>query len=243
MKTLFRIIRNYPAIRTLFLLLPGLFVYPYGALSQGAIHGKVVSLETGETLPGAHVVIEHGSNVIADVTDPDGNFRLRPLDAGTYTLTVSFTGYQEVEVQDISVYPDEITRLEEVELAYGRDLDPVVITWERPLIDEAGRMTQALDSKDFQTMPTRGDIKATLTTISTDLVINENTREMHFRGSRADDFIYIIDGVKQRGGEPYIPSAAIESITVYAGGVPAQYGDFTGGVIVIETKSYLSAGR
>ncbi len=243
MKTSVQILKRIPAISALLFLLLSLVVLSPHAFSQGAIHGKVVLPETGETLPGAHVVIEHGNNVIADVTDLDGNFRLRPLDAGTYTVTVTFTGYQKVEVQDINVYPDEITRIDNVELTFGQDLDPVVITWERPLIDETGRMTQALDRKDFETMPTRGDVKTTLTAISTNLVINENTREMHFRGSRADDFIYIIDGVKQRGGEPYIPSSAIKSITVYAGGVPAQYGDFTGGVIVIETISYLNAGR
>jgi hypothetical protein len=27
-------------------------------------------------------------------------------------------------------------------------------------------------------------------------------------------------------------------MTVYAGGIPARYGDFTGGVIVVETMGY-----
>jgi len=30
----------------------------------------------------------------------------------------------------------------------------------------------------------------------------------------------------------------IGNMTVYTGGVPAKYGDFTGGVVVIESKSY-----
>jgi len=29
-------------------------------------------------------------------------------------------------------------------------------------------------------------------------------------------------------------------VAVYTGGVPAKYGDCTGGVVVIETKNYLS---
>jgi outer membrane receptor protein involved in Fe transport len=36
-----------------------------------------------------------------------------------------------------------------------------------------------------------------------------------------------------------IPSSAIGSISVYTGGLPAKYGDTTGGVVVIETKSYM----
>jgi hypothetical protein len=38
--------------------------------------------------------------------------------------------------------------------------------------------------------------------------------------------------------EMNIPGRAIGSIIAYSGGIPAKYGDFTGGVVVIETKSY-----
>ena len=35
-----------------------------------------------------------------------------------------------------------------------------------------------------------------------------------------------------------VPPDAINSMTVYTGGLPARYGDVTGGVVAIETKSY-----
>ncbi|MCA1764106.1 MAG: carboxypeptidase-like regulatory domain-containing protein [Flavobacteriales bacterium] len=35
-----------------------------------------------------------------------------------------------------------------------------------------------------------------------------------------------------------IPGSAIKTITVHTGGIPAKYGDVTGGIVVIETKSY-----
>ena len=35
-----------------------------------------------------------------------------------------------------------------------------------------------------------------------------------------------------------IPGIAVGSVKVYTGGIPAAYGDVTGGVIVVETKSY-----
>ncbi|MFO8054657.1 MAG: carboxypeptidase regulatory-like domain-containing protein [Bacteroidales bacterium] len=209
-----------------------------GASGQGAIHGKVIDKEEGTTIPGAHVVIRVGNTVIADVTDTDGKYRLRPLDAGTYDLEITYMGYQDAEITKVEVFSDKITRLEEIYLGRGVDLEPVVIRWEEPLIDETGGMKYTMNSKDYEKLPNNHDIKGSLTTISTDLSMDQNTREIHFRGSRADDFIYIIDGVKQRGGEANIPSGAVKSITVYAGGIPAQFGDFTGGVIVIETKGY-----
>ncbi|HMC97583.1 MAG TPA: hypothetical protein VKG92_08025, partial [Flavobacteriales bacterium] len=50
--------------------------------------------------------------------------------------------------------------------------------------------------------------------------------------------VSFIDGVKQSGSVPRVPPSAISSISVYTGGLPARYGDVTGGVIVIETKTY-----
>ena len=44
----------------------------------------------------------------------------------------------------------------------------------------------------------------------------------------------------QHGGDANIPGLAIGSVKVYTGGVPARYGDFTGGCIVIETQSYFN---
>ena len=35
-----------------------------------------------------------------------------------------------------------------------------------------------------------------------------------------------------------VPNEAINSFSVYTGGVPAKYGDVTGGIVAIETKSY-----
>jgi outer membrane receptor protein involved in Fe transport len=35
-----------------------------------------------------------------------------------------------------------------------------------------------------------------------------------------------------------IPSLAIGSLEIYTGGIPAKYGDVTGGVIMMTTKGY-----
>jgi len=35
-----------------------------------------------------------------------------------------------------------------------------------------------------------------------------------------------------------VPPTSIASFTIYTGGLPARYGDVTGGAVAIETKSY-----
>jgi outer membrane receptor for ferrienterochelin and colicin len=57
------------------------------------------------------------------------------------------------------------------------------------------------------------------------------------RGSRSDNTYYYIDGVKVPAGAGVgLPKSAIEEVQVITGGVPANYGDVTGGLINITTR-------
>jgi outer membrane receptor protein involved in Fe transport len=55
------------------------------------------------------------------------------------------------------------------------------------------------------------------------------------RGQRTDGNVTYIDGIRVRGSGG-LPESAIEQVSVILGGVPAQYGDATGGIINITTK-------
>jgi outer membrane receptor protein involved in Fe transport len=68
-------------------------------------------------------------------------------------------------------------------------------------------------------------------------ITKTENNQLIIRGSRAGDVIYYVDGVKMNTMQS-IPGAAIGGMTVFTGGVPAKYGDTTGGVVVLETKSY-----
>lgn len=69
-------------------------------LAQGSVSGTILDQETKEGLIGASVQIK-GSNT-GTITDFDGNFNLAGLDAGDYTLLISYVGYTEIE-QAVSV--------------------------------------------------------------------------------------------------------------------------------------------
>jgi hypothetical protein len=49
----------------------------------------------------------------------------------------------------------------------------------------------------------------------------------------------MIDGEKVIGSFD-VPSQSVRGMTVYTGGVPACYGDFTGGLVMITTKSFFN---
>jgi Ca-activated chloride channel homolog len=64
----------------------------------------------------------------------------------------------------------------------------------------------------------------------------EDTDDLTIRGARTDANVYFIDGVKINGSHN-LPKSAIRETQVFTSGIPANYGDVTGGVIEITTKS------
>ncbi|MBP9796565.1 MAG: TonB-dependent receptor plug domain-containing protein, partial [Chitinophagales bacterium] len=66
---------------------------------------------------------------------------------------------------------------------------------------------------------------------------NESTGGLSIAGARETSTLYVVDGIRIMGST-YIPLNAIAEINVFTGGIPANYGDFTGGVVEITTKGY-----
>lgn len=64
---------------------------------------------------------------------------------------------------------------------------------------------------------------------------DSESASISIRGARPSGTMYIVDGVKVRGGAE-LPQGAMDKVQVYLGGAPAEFGDFTGGVIVMESK-------
>ncbi len=87
-----------------------LFVTFSSGLAQnaGSIVGYVFDSQTSEALPGANVYLEGTS--LGAPTSTSGRFEIDNVPAGTYTLVVSYVGYQEKR-QKIKVEPGKTLKL------------------------------------------------------------------------------------------------------------------------------------
>ena len=219
-----------------FLLVFSFFVTTGTALAQsGSIQGRIIDKETNEPLPFANVVAEmSGAQVGGAQTDFDGKFNIKPLSPGRYNLKASFVGYAPVEIQGVLVSSDKIT-FQDITMSKGVDIKTVVIEqYRNPLIDKGNPSTQTtITSEEIKVAPTR-DVRSVASTTS-GVYQSDEGEDLNIRGSRSDGTEYYIDGIKVRGSTN-IPQAGVEQITVVQGGVPAQYGDATGGIINITTK-------
>jgi hypothetical protein len=75
-----------------------LFFFSFLSFSQngGEIKGTIKDASTGETIVGASVLYAEGKGVVTDI---DGNFTLKVDSAGTYTLTVSYVGFENQKLK------------------------------------------------------------------------------------------------------------------------------------------------
>jgi hypothetical protein len=209
------------------------------AQGTGEIKGRLFDNDTKESLPGAHITVKNGNTNIAVESDINGYYKIKPLSSGNYTVIFSYVGYKSDTMTGVIVNPGKITILDDLSMGIqGIIIDgkPVEIFGYRdPLISpEPVKMIRA---KDLEHVAGNNKMENILGSLTSELYVNERD-EIYFRGARNDNFVYIVDGVKSPDGQAHIPSGAIGSLSVYTGGVPAKYGDFTGGCIVIETKSF-----
>jgi hypothetical protein len=87
---------------------------------------------------------------------------------------------------------------------------------------------KSISYKDIKNNPNLRSPKKLLQSMTSDIVVSENGKDAYMRGGRSDASVYFVDGVKM-STIGNVPGAAIGSMTVYTGGVPAKYGDTTSG--------------
>ncbi len=202
---------------------------------SGTLNGTVIDASTNEPVPFANVSIEENGNVVTGgMTDFDGRFSIKPIKAGKYDVSASYIGYGTVKYSNVQITAGQIT-FQNFKLKPEAEMlaEVEVIEYKVPLIQKdqtqsGGTMT----SEDISRMNARS-ADAVAATVGG--VYSEDGSVGSIRGSRSEDVVYYVDGVKVRGSSS-VPKSAIEQVSVITGGVPAQYGDATGGIISLTTK-------
>lgn len=128
--------KNLKHFLTLLLWTCSIAVFAQGT---GQITGTIVDAENGETIIGASVGITGTTKGAA--TDLDGHFSIRNLEAGTYSLTVSYISYTTQTVTGIVVYEGESTSINIALETNVADLDEVLVTAEAIKSGEAGLLS------------------------------------------------------------------------------------------------------
>lgn len=216
------------------IVLLALVVLPVMLLAQTA--GKltgIVSSADGTPLAGANIVLDGTS--MGAATDEDGRYYILNVPVGRYSVRADYIGYKSSIVNDVRVSVDLTTTRDfrlEVAAVEGEE---VIVTAEKPLVVlDATTTTKIIDNEAIQSLPIRN--VANMVALQSGVVGN------NVRGGRGSDNAYYVDGVLMKeswtGGNLMggVSQRALSEVSLQQGGMSAEYGNATGGVMVIAAK-------
>lgn len=218
-----------------FLLLSGFLAPP--AFGQGRIAGTVRDAN-GEPLVGVNVIVLGTASGAA--TDIEGRYEISGLRPGQYNVQLTYIGFETKLYTAIPVRTGETTRLEvTLEEAVLSTEDEIVVVGERPLLDvEQASSSYALSAEQLAAAPIR-DVQAA---ISTQAGVIRDPTGLYIRGGRSDETGLVIDGVSAKdplAGTGFgldLGTNAFREVEVTTGGVGAEVGDVTSGVVAVTTQ-------
>ena len=223
-------IRKWGPLLLILLAMP-MMVFAQGT---GKLSGRVIDESTGESLPGANVVLQ--GTTLGATTDINGEYFIIGVPVGSYTVQASFVGFAPETIVGVEInagYTNELN----FELLPGVELDEVVVEYERPLLQkDAVGVPKIVTSEEIQSLPVRG--ATNVTKIQAGVVAKEGSDDLNIRGGRGSEVDFYIDGVKASGTTGLgIPQAAVEQQELQTGLIDARYGDVMSGVVAVTTKT------
>jgi len=224
------------------LVLLVLHLGPAAAQTRITLSGTVQDATSGENLTGATVRVRELPGV-GTGANAYGFFTLT-VPAGTYTLEASFVGYATQQRQ-LTITASQ--RLDFKLKPSGNDLSEVVVTGRSTdaNISKAQMGVETLDLKQIAKVPVlfgEKDVIKTLTLLPGIKSAGEGSSGFSVRGGAVDQNLILLDEAPVYNASHLLGffstfnSDAIKDLTVFKGGMPAQYGGRLSSVVDIKMK-------
>jgi hypothetical protein len=224
------------------LTITAIFCASIAFAQSGAIKVHMFDAATKQPLPFSNVVVQQkGTQVSGGVTDIDGYVTIKPLDPGEYEVKAISEGYQDKEITGVNVAPDKTNYLElDMGSTVTKLTEVIIIKEKTPILPPNTQQGQTVTKEDYQHMAVK-DVNS-VAAGTAGIYQADVGGALSVRGARNDATQYIVDGIKMNvtdingnqvtGG---IPQSMVDQITTITGGIPAKYGDATGGIVEINT--------
>jgi Carboxypeptidase regulatory-like domain/TonB dependent receptor/TonB-dependent Receptor Plug Domain len=220
--------------------------------TTGTITGRIVDAQ-GLAVPGVTVTATGAQGAKTAVTDSEGRFTLPFLTPGSYAVHAELQGFSPVDRADVQVRLGQTVQVP-VTLQVGTLSETVQVSGGPPAVDTTTTTIGAnLDSATLSRLPVGRRFSDTLYLapgVSTGGAVG--TANPSIGGSSGLENQYVVDGVNiTNGGYGALGSYSIvfgslgngtpydfmQEVQVKTGGYEAEFGQATGGVINVLTKS------
>jgi hypothetical protein len=222
-----------------------IFLVATGALAQtiatSTVTGKVTA--EGAPLPGVRITATSPSlqGARGTVTDINGAYHIPFLPPGDYTVTFEMDKMQTRE-EKLTLTGDR-TDTVNVELELAAVTGEIIVTSEKAMTAplESVAVSKNFDQDLINVLPVGRDFDA-VALMAPGVNAGGPNDNIVISGAMSYDSLYMVNGVivnENLRGQPhdlYIEEA-IEETTIFSGAISAEYGNFTGGVVNMLTKS------
>jgi hypothetical protein len=227
-------------LQSLFLacVLVAIAASPVRAQDKGTITGKVTDKRTGHALPFANVALVGVPK--GGLTDSEGRYTIPGVAVGTYEVKVQFLGYRPESRPGVVVTAGRPVvadfKLEEIVV---RQEKVVEVTAERRLVEtKQGATVRSVGANEIRNLAvsTVSDVLQQQAGISTD------ADQIHVRGGRADETMFVVNGVANRDlvtGQStagQLNARSVSEVNVATGAFDVRYGNALSGVVEIRLK-------
>ncbi len=220
------------------------------AYAQNAQIVGTIKDQTGAVIPGVTMTARNQDTglVRTDVTDANGQYRLRALPPGTYTVTAELQGFSTEERRDIVLVIDQTAGIDFV-LRPQAVAETITVTGESPIVDtRRSEVSTAVSTVQIQDLPvaSRRWIDLAMLTPGTS---QDAIRGFYYRGNvnvgagtREYSNAFIVDGVNNTWAEmgearQNFAMDSIREFKVTTSNFKAEYGLATGGLVTVVSKS------
>ena len=209
------------------------------ALAQGDLTGTVVvtvSDPDGGVLPGATLSLRSAARSFEGTTGARGQYRFLVVPADTYELRAELAGFAPAALSGLSISFGE-TYSAALTLKPGGFSEQITVTAAPPQVDvlQSGS-SEAMEQQFLQDIPLRNRNFEDLVNLL------PGVEDGQVRGSRNTSTGFRIDGATNV--DPYnsgvaitFSQHAIDRFELVPNGFEAQYGEFSGGVVNVTTRS------
>jgi hypothetical protein len=232
--------------RVFSLLICALLALSATARAQGVQTGTitgVVQSPDGLSLPGVAVTATSPSlqGRRTAVTDVNGVYFIKGLPAGTYSLSFDVQSFQNAHADDIVLVLGGVAEVNQTMMVAGRT-ETVDVNAEAPSPIATTTVGQSFTKTQVDALPV-GRRPQDIAELAPGLTnVTPNASQVTIAGATAFDNVFMLNGVDINDnlfGSPnnLYTEDAIQETNVLTGGISAEWGRFTGGVVNVITKS------
>ena len=217
--------------------------------ASGKLSGKITDAGNNQTLNAANIVAKSIKKGTQSITD--GTYILS-LPVGTYTISYSYTGYQQKDIKEVEIKAGETTYLQIALEKASSQMSGVVITstvkreavsaiYNKQKVSAAASDGISIEAIRKTPDANVGQIMKRVTGVNV-----QDNRFVVVRGLGDQYNQTMLNGVLMASTESnrnafaldLIPAAVLDNITVNKTATPDMPGNFAGGIVQINTKEF-----